>query len=70
MPNSNEKKSWKAMIKFAQDEYLTPAEWQALSWLTLIDRNCLEFRPGNVRWAKDEAERKSNLDFFRNLGVH
>jgi hypothetical protein len=63
MPNPA-KQSWKAMIKFADDEPLTPREWEALSWLTLIDRNRLEFAPGNVRWARTEAERADNL------GVH
>jgi hypothetical protein len=66
----NKRKTWRAMLKFSQDEYLTPAEWSALSWLTLIDRNRLEFGPGNTRWATNEAERKSNLEFFRSLGVN
>jgi hypothetical protein len=65
---SNERKSWKAMMKFANDEPLTPSEWTALSWLTLIDRNRLEFGPGNVRWAKTEAERTENLAFYQSLG--
>lgn len=69
MPKDNPtKKSWKAMIKFASDETLTPAEWTALSWLTLIDRKRLYFGPGNVRWAKTEAERADNEAFFRSLG--
>jgi hypothetical protein len=73
MPNStkhNAKKSWRAMIKFASNEPLTPAEWSALSWLTLIDRSHLEFGPKNTRWAASEVERESNLKFFRSLGVH
>jgi hypothetical protein len=69
MPNPG-KQSWKAMIKFADDEPLTPQEWTALSWLTLIDRSRLEFGPGNVRWAETEAERADNLAFFKSLGVH
>jgi hypothetical protein len=71
MPNhQNERKTWKAMIKFANDEPLTPSEWTALSWLTLIDRNRLEFGPGNCRWATTEAERTDNLAFYKSLGVH
>jgi hypothetical protein len=70
MPNPAKQSSWKAMIKFANDEPLTPQEWTALSWLTLMDRNRLEFGPGNVRWAKTEAERADNLTFFKGLGVH
>ena len=69
MPNPT-KQSWKAMIKFANNELLTPQEWTALSWLTLIDRNRLEFGPGNVRLAKTEAERADNLAFFKKFGVH
>ena len=69
MPNPT-KQSWKAMIKFANDEPLTDKEWDALSWLTLIDRSRLAFEPGNVRWAKTEAERADNLAFFKKLGVH
>ena len=67
MPNLA-KQSWKAMIKFANDEPLTPREWEALSWLSLIDRNRLEFAPGNVRWASTKAERVDNLKFFKSLG--
>ena len=69
MPNPT-KQSWKAMIKFADDKPLTPREWEALSWLTLIDRKRLYFGPGNVRWATTEAERADNLRFFKSLGVH
>lgn len=71
MPNSKElKKTWKAMIKFANGELLAPQEWTALSWLTLIDRTKLEFEPGNVRLATTEAERADNLAFFKRLGIH
>ena len=58
------------MIKFADNEPLTPQEWTYLSRLTLIDRNRLEFEPGNVRLAETEAERADNLTFFKKLGVH
>jgi hypothetical protein len=71
MPKSNKmssKATWKAMIKFANDLPLTEQEWQALSRLTLIDRNRLEFGPDNCRWAKTEAERIDNLAFYRSLG--
>lgn len=71
MPNQkNARKAWAAMIKFAADQPLTPKEWDALSQLTLIDRARLEFEPGNVRWAANEAERIDNLVFYRRLGVH
>ena len=62
------KKTWKAMRKFANDESLTPAEWEALSWLTLINRDNLYFGPENCRWARTEAERADNLKFFKSLG--
>jgi hypothetical protein len=68
--SSQARKSWNAMLRFANDEPLTPAEWEALSWLTLIDRNRREFGPGNVRWAQTKAERADNLAFFKSLGVH
>lgn len=64
----NERKSWQAMMKFADDKSLTEKEWQALSWITLIDRLRLEFAPGNVRWAADDDERARNLTFYRSLG--
>ena len=71
MPNPKElKKTWKAMIKFANDEVLTSNEWKALSWLTLIDRTKLEFGPDNTRLATSEAERAENLAFFQKLGIH
>jgi hypothetical protein len=64
------RKTHAAMIKFASDQPLTPSEWTALSWLTLIDRTRLEFGPGNTRLATSEAERASNLKFYQGLGVH
>lgn len=68
MPTPKElKKTWKAMIKFADDEPLSPAEWKALSWLTLINRNNLYFGPENTRLARTEAERADNLAFFQSL---
>ena len=63
----NERQTWKAMNKFADYKPLTEQEWEALSWLTLIDRNRLEFTPGNCRWATTEAERADNLAFYRSL---
>ena len=69
MPNPKElKKTWRAMRKFANDEAMTPAEWTALSWLTLINRDNLYFGPENCRWARTEAERADNLKFFKSLG--
>jgi hypothetical protein len=69
LPNQNTRKTWAAMIKFADNEPLTPAEWTSLSWLTLIDRDRLEFEPRNVRWATTEAERMDNLTFYQRTGV-
>ena len=57
-----------AMQKFCADESLTEQEWMDLSWLSLIDRNRLEFAPGNCRWATTEAERAENLAFYQSLG--
>lgn len=65
-----EKQTWKAMLKFANDEALTEKEWKALSWLTMIDRDQRYFGPGNIRWATSKAERADNLAFYRRLGVH
>jgi hypothetical protein len=62
------KNTWKAMQKFANDEPLTANEWNALSWLTLVDRNRLEFAPDNCRWATTDAERADNLAFYQSLG--
>jgi hypothetical protein len=70
MPNRKFiRKTWTAMLKFADNQPLTPAEWTALSELTLIDRNRLEFSPDNTRWAKTDAERADNLAFYRSLGI-
>jgi hypothetical protein len=65
----NEKRTWRAMKKFANDEPLTESEWQDLSWLTMIDRSQLYFGPGNVRWATSETERADNLKFYQSLGT-
>ena len=64
---AGERKVWQAMMKFADGKSLTEREWAALSELSLVDRNNLEFGPGNVRWAATEAERASNLAFYRSL---
>jgi hypothetical protein len=69
VPNHTTRETWSAAIKFANDEPLTSSEWASLSWLTLIDRDRLEFEPGNVRWATTEAERIDNLAFYQRLGV-
>jgi hypothetical protein len=61
--------TWSAMQKFARDEPLTESEWDDISSLTLIDRRRLEFAPGNVRWAANDAERADNLVFYRSLGA-
>jgi hypothetical protein len=68
MPIRNERKTWKAMMRFANDEPLMLSQWAALSWLTLIDRSRLEFGPTNCRWATTETERADNLAFYRGLG--
>jgi hypothetical protein len=62
-----ERDTWAAMRKFAAGQLLTEREWIALSWLSLIDRDQREFRPGNVRWAKDETERADNIAFYKSL---
>ena len=67
MIKNDERRTWEAMIKFADDKPLTEQEWEALSWLTLIDRSRLEFTPDNVRWATTNAEQTDNLAFYRSL---
>ena len=67
---SGEKQSYNAMIKFVNNEPLNDKEWEALSWLTLLNREKLEFGPDNVRWANSKKERESNLKFYKLLGVH
>ncbi len=64
------RRTWKAMLKFADNEPLTEQEWQDLSRLTLIDRRRLEFAPDNCRLATTDAESADNLVFYRSLGVH
>ena len=64
---TDEERTWRAMIKFADDEPLTDREWHDLSWLSLIDRSRLAFGPGNVRWAQTAAERADNIRFYRSL---
>jgi hypothetical protein len=53
-----------AMIKFGSGDPMVDQDWDALSWLTLINREHLYFGPGNVRWATGEAERISNISFY------
>jgi hypothetical protein len=67
-PMTKEKQTWQAMNKFAADQPLTEQEWQALSWLTLIDRS-RGFAQGNMRWAETDAEHADNLAFYRSLGT-
>lgn len=61
------RESWLAMLKFADDKPLSPREWLALSWLTLINKRHRVFGPGNVRWATSDAERAANEKFYRSL---
>ena len=61
------RRTWAAMQKFCADESLTEEEWIDLSWLTLVDRNRLEFAPGNCRWAVTDTERADNLAFYQFL---
>lgn len=68
-PTEAERRTWQAMLKFSNDEPLNELEWEALSWLTLIDRTNLSFEPGNVRWATSDTERAENLVFYRALGA-
>jgi hypothetical protein len=64
-----ERRTWLAMMKFANDEPLTAEEWEDLAALSLIDRTRLVFEPGNIRWATSDAERADNLMFYRSLGA-
>jgi hypothetical protein len=61
------RRTWKAVMKFADDQPLTDREWEALSCLTMIDRSHRVFGPGNVRWAT-AAEMLDNLAFYKSLG--
>jgi len=61
------RQTWEAMKKFADGEWLTEDEWEALSWITMIDRTRLEFVPGNMRWAERATERADNLAFYQSL---
>ena len=55
------------MLKFADGKRLTAREWDALSWLTLIDRNRLEFGPDNCRWATTAGgAHRQSLRFYQN----
>jgi hypothetical protein len=68
MVHENEKRIWRAMIKFSDDLPLTDREWNDLSWLSLVDRSHLYFGPGNIRWATTETERRDNIAFYKSLG--
>jgi hypothetical protein len=68
MKHAAARKTWAAMLKFAENRELNAAEWEALSWLTMIDRTQRYFGPGNCRWARSEAERADNLKFYQSLG--
>ena len=59
--------SYLAMVKFATNGDLTPAEWRALSRLTLVDKTWLHFGPENVRWARSDAEEAANLAFYQSM---
>lgn len=61
------RESWLAMLRFADNKPLSPREWLALSWMTLIDKRQLEFSRTNVRWATSDAERAENEKFYRSL---
>jgi hypothetical protein len=69
MKKKDQRRAWEAMLKFADEKPLTESEWSALSRITLIDRNRLEFAPGNCRWATTDTERADNLAFYRSLGA-
>jgi hypothetical protein len=62
-------RTWVAMQKFCNDAPLSEQEWEDLSWLSLVDRNRLEFAPDNCRWAATEAERADNRAFYQSLGA-
>lgn len=58
-----------AMLKCATGAQLDNREWDALSYITLVDRSRLEFSPDNCRYAETDAERAENLRFYRSLGT-
>jgi hypothetical protein len=62
-----ERRTFNAMLKFANGEPLAEQEWADLSLLSLVDRNELHFGPGNIRWATSNAECIDNLRFYRSL---
>ena len=58
------------MLKFCSGDPMVDQDWDALSWLTLINREHLYFGPGNVRWATDNEERISNMSFYLAIAAH
>ena len=63
-----EREVFMAMHKYALDMPLTAMEWDALAWLTLIDKKRLVFSPDNCRWAETDAEHAKNLKFYQRRG--
>jgi len=61
--------TWLALGKFIDGQPLSDVEWRDLSWLSLIDRERLEFGPDNCRWATSENERADNERFYRRVGA-
>jgi hypothetical protein len=63
-----------AMVKFVAGDLMSEQDWDALSWLTPIDRNLLQdnvrwLGRDNLRWATGNDERVSNMSFYLTIAV-
>jgi hypothetical protein len=67
MAKIQERRTFNAMLKFANGEPLTEQDWSDLSLLSLVNRDDVHFKPGNIRWATSQAECADNLEFYQSL---